>query len=254
MSTPYNEIEALSYSGAKHLLVSPSHYKVWLAQERKETPAMRLGRLAHLALLEPAKYNETTKVGPDVDSKAKKEWKDFAASCAEGVEPLTLSEHDTISGIVDSAELALAHLKVDGNVWETEQYLTAEVDGVKIKGRPDLVTSIGGERVVVDLKTCGDASPWAFGRDIFEYKYHLQQAFYRALTGTTKHILIAVEKEPPHGFRIYTLDEQSSAEGKRMMDEATALYKACTELNKWPGYSYELTEIGLPKYAFTSTQ
>lgn len=254
MTTPYNEIQALSYSGAKQILRSPMHYQAWLKEERKETPALKLGRLAHLALLEPAKFNETVKVGPDVDSKAKKEWKDFAASLAEGVEAVTPDEFNTISGIVDSAELALAHLKVNGNVWETEQYIVGEYNGVPIKGRPDLITEIDGQRVCVDLKTCGDASPWAFGRDIYEYKYHLQQAVYQVLTKTERHILIAVEKEAPFGFRVYTLDEASAAAGKALMDEAVALYSACSSLDKWPGYDHNATTISLPKYAFTNNQ
>lgn len=254
MNTPYQDIQALSYSGAKELLRSPSHYQAWLKEERKETPALKIGRLAHLALLEPAKFNETVKLGPDVDNKAKKEWKDFVASLGDGVEAVTPDEYATISGIVDSAELALAHLKVDGNVWETEQYLLAEYNGVPIKGRPDLVTEIDGKRVCIDLKTCGDASPWAFGRDINEYKYHLQQAFYRVLTKTEMHILIAVEKEAPFGFRIYTIDEASTAVGQSLMDEAVALYSACSSLDKWPGYDHNLTTISIPKYALSNTQ
>jgi hypothetical protein len=154
MSTPYNDIIALNYSSAKELLKSPAHYKAYLETPRKDTPAMRLGRLTHLALFEPGKYNATVKVGPDVDKRTK-EWKEFLASVPEGAEIASPDEYELIDDVVTSAEEGLKRLGLDGNDWQTEKAFTAEVNGITIKGRPDLLTNIAGVPVCVDLKTPG---------------------------------------------------------------------------------------------------
>jgi exodeoxyribonuclease VIII len=249
----YQDIPGLNYSLAKEILKSPAHYKAALVEERKQTPEMRIGTLCHTALLEPSKFVEMVKVGPAV-KKTMKAWKDFEATVPEGCEALTQDEYDMISAIVDQAELALASIKVDGNVWETETAVTKEYNGVTLKGRPDLVTVIDGERVCVDLKTSRDCTPWAFSAEVNSRKYHMQAAWYRELTGATSHILLAVEKEPPFAWRVYKLDKAAMDEGQRLMDEAVALFSTCAKLDSWPGYDTSLTELSLPKYAFTNQE
>jgi exodeoxyribonuclease VIII len=252
MSTPYNDIIALNYSSAKELLKSPAHYKAYLDTPRKDTPAMRLGRLTHMALFEPAKYNASVKVGPDVDKRTK-EWKDFIASVPEGAEIASPDEYEVIDDVVTSAEEGLKRLGLDGNDWQTEKAFTAEVNGITIKGRPDLVTNIGGVPVCLDLKTTEDAGPWSFSSDVNSYKYHMQAAFYMRLTGAKRFIILAVEKKPPFAYRLYELDEAAIAEGQRLMDEAVALYSVCLKINNWPSYPSDLTPLSLPKYAFNQT-
>lgn len=250
MSTPYENIIGLNYSAAKELLKSPAHYKAYLETKRKETPALRLGLLTHMALFEPGKYNAKVKVGPEVKTKAAKEWKEFIASLPEGVEGIEPEEYELIDDIVTSAEQGLNSLRLDGNDWSTESALSAEVNGITIKGRPDLVTNIAGEKVVIDLKTCEDAGPWSFSADVHSFKYHMQAAFYLRLTGAKRFIILAVEKKPPFAYRLYELDEAAIKEGQRLMDEAVALYSVCLKVNNWPSYPSELTSLSLPKYAF----
>ena len=67
----YIDINALSYSGAKHILRSPAHYQAWLKAEHKDTPALKLGRLAHLAALQPDVCRETVFVAPECDRRTK---------------------------------------------------------------------------------------------------------------------------------------------------------------------------------------
>lgn len=250
MSTPnYNDIIGLNYSAAKELLKSPAHYKAYLDTPRKESSALRMGRLTHMALFEPGKFNSTVKVGPDVDKRTK-EWKEFLATVPEGAEIASPEEYELVDDIVSSAEDGLKRLKLDGNDWQTEAALTAEYQGVTIKGRPDLVTNIAGDKVILDLKTTEDAGPWSFSADVNSYKYHLQAAFYMKLTGAKRFIILAVEKKPPFAYRLYELDEAAVKEGQRLMDEAVALYSVCLKVNNWPSYPSDLTSLSLPKYAF----
>ena len=61
-NSDYFAMPGLSYSGIKDLLVSPLHY--WHRnvnperEERKETPAMRLGSALHCAVLEPKRFEQ----------------------------------------------------------------------------------------------------------------------------------------------------------------------------------------------------
>lgn len=245
----YNEIKALNYSGAKQILRSPLHFQAFLNEERKDTPALRMGRLVHLASLQFDVFKSEVHVGPDVDKRSK-EWKEFKAGIADGVDIITADENVEITAIAKSVHGCLADLKLSEQ--EYEQSLDTEYNGVQIKGRPDLVAKDSeGNLVVVDVKTTTDASIEHFAKDIAAYKYHLQAAFYLRLTGAKKFYLIAVEKEPPYASATYALSDDSIQEGNRIMDKAVNIYKMCSTFGNWPGYSDEVRSITIPKWAFT---
>jgi exodeoxyribonuclease VIII len=245
----YNDIKALNYSGAKQILRSPLHFQSFLNEERKDTPALRMGRLVHLASLQFDVFKSEVHVGPDVDKRSK-EWKEFKASIADGVDIITADENAEITAIAKSVHGCLADLKLKD--CEYEQSIDTEYNGIQIKGRPDLVAKDAeGNLVVVDVKTTTDASIEHFAKDIAAYKYHLQAAFYLKLTGATKFYLIAVEKEPPYASATYALSDDAIQEGQRLMDKAVNIYKMCSTFGNWPGYSDEVRSITIPKWAFT---
>jgi hypothetical protein len=245
----YNEIKALNYSGAKQILRSPLHFQAFLNEEKKDTPALRMGRLVHLASLQFDVFQAEVHVGPDVDKRSK-EWKEFKAGIADGVDIITADENAEITAIAKSVHGCLADLKLSEQTYE--QTYEAEYNGIQIKGRPDLVAKDSeGNIVVVDVKTTTDASIEHFSKDIAAYKYHLQAAFYLRLTGATKFYLVAVEKEPPYASATYALSDDAIQEGNRIMDKAVNIYKMCSTFGNWPGYSDEVRSITIPKWAFT---
>jgi hypothetical protein len=85
---------------------------------------------------------------------------------------------------------------------EESFYWIDEATGLLCKCRPDY--RIPERRILVDLKSCEDASPEAFARTIFNYTYYIQAGFY--LDGVSQvlaepyrtFIFIAVEKTPPY--------------------------------------------------------
>lgn len=253
----YRALRALNYSGAKELLKSPSHYVASLAIVKEPSKAMILGTRAHTAFLEPAAFNKAFVPAPDMDKRTK-EWKEWVAAnpLNDGQEYIPQAEFDIIDGIASSAEDALATLNIDPGQWRVEvpEVRQHQPSGVMIKGRPDLVTTIGGKRVTIDLKTTNDASDWSFSSDANSYMYHMQAAFYKFLTGAERHILIAVESKPPHAWRTYEFDQQALDIGQALMDQAIASYALCSATGSWPGYKKELTTLSLPKYALNSTQ
>jgi hypothetical protein len=245
----YEQIKALNYSGAKQILRSPLHYQAFLNAEKKDTPALRMGRLVHLASLQYDVFQAEVHVGPDVDKRSK-EWKEFKAGIADGVDIITADENTEITAIAKSVHGCLADLKLKD--CQMEEALECHYNGISIKGRPDLVgVNAEGETVVVDVKTTTDASIESFAKDVASYKYHLQAAFYLELTSAKKFYIVAVEKEPPYASATYLLSDDSIQEGKRLMDKAVNIYKMCETFGNWPGYSDEVRSITIPKWAFT---
>jgi exodeoxyribonuclease VIII len=255
----YDSIAALNYSGAKQILRSPAHYQNWLKAERKETPALIIGRLVHTAILMPTEFNTKVHELPECDRRTKEGkaiYEQFVASVGKDDDVITAEQMVTITSIANAGNAALATLGLQGEPYtKVESSITKPYRDTVIKGRPDLVTiDKDGKTVVVDFKTTMDASPRSFARDIFNYEYHIQNAFYNELNNSSRFIFIAIEKEPPFNYAIYELDAESVNEGKRRMDIACDLYRDCQKFGAWPGYDKSVQSLSLPRYAFSQNQ
>jgi len=252
----YNNIVALNYSGCKALLRSPGHYKAWLTEDKKDSPAMQLGRVVHIAALQPEVLFDRVAVLPQMDRRTKEgkaAYEAAMASVKEGQEVVSQDLFDDAMKITTAAREAIKTLNYD--ICEAEQTFVKEWGVVKIKGRVDLLAwDSNNETFVIDLKTTQDASPAAFARDVVNFKYHLQAAWYMRLTGAKKFVIVAQEKEAPYANRIYTLDEAAIAEGNRLMDEGIALYTQCVTFDSWPSYPKDQSVLSLPKWAFSNNQ
>ena len=84
------------------------------------------------------------------------------------------------------------------------------------KCRPDSVNPAGnGGVILLDLKTCQDASAEGFPKSIARHGYHLQAAWYsdgyeRASGQKVLGFVFAcVESESPHAAAAYMLDDES---------------------------------------------
>jgi exodeoxyribonuclease VIII len=250
----YNETPALNYSGAKVILKSPLAYKSWLEQEQEDTPALRIGRLVHLASLQPDECAKNVIVAPECDRRTKSGreiWENFMSTLKEGQMAITKDEADLVANISNSARDGIDRIKkmIGAKTYRAEEPLFGELNGIKIKGRPDLIM----DDVVVDVKTTLDATAKSFGRDISNFKYHLQAAWYLHLTGGKRFLFIAVEKAIPFDYAIYELDEQSLEVGKKLMEKACELYGQCNLYKSFPGYTKEVQTLTLPKWDLTET-
>lgn len=253
----YNNIVALNYSGAKMLMRSPLHYKAWLTEDKKDSPAFQMGRLVHLAALQPELLAERVAVAPLVDRRTKlgkETFEAFQSTLKEGQECVSQDIYEDVIRIAKAAHDAFVGLNL--TEWQTEVGCLLDLgNNIMLKGRPDLIAKeANGDLVIVDLKTTQDASPAAFAKDVANFKYHLQAAFYMRLTGAKKFIILAQEKDLPCANRVYTLDEAALAEGNRLMEEAIALYTQCVAFDSWPTYSKDITTLSLPKWAISTNQ
>ena len=251
----YNESKALNYSGAKEILKSPAHYQAWLKAERVETEALKLGRLVHLASLEPHVFDKQVRLAPTWDARTtegKAIKKAFLATLKEGEEYLDQEEMDEVMTIAEGAQAGIESIAslLPDSVRLKEHIVTGKHEGANIKGRPDLILHHPEGGIIIDIKTTMDASAESFAKDVAKYKYHLQAAFYLHMTGAKSFYFVAVEKKAPFDYAVYKLDEEALASGKRMMTSACLTYRECNLYGNWPGYTKEVQTITLPKWAF----
>lgn len=118
-----------------------------------------------------------------------------------------------------------------------------EATGVRCRCRPDRLVWTPAGWVIVDLKTCRDASYWSFRKDVARYKYHLQAAFY--IDGANhhldqpvaRHLFVCVEKAKPYAVAVYELDHEAIERGRDMYRDALRRWHEYqTTEGAWPGY------------------
>lgn len=234
---------------------SPAHYLAGLDAPKKETPALRIGRLFHALILEP----DTVKiaVAPACDKRTKNGksiWERFCAD-NEGAEIVSGEESDILYGMkanVQRHPAANALLHSAGGWAEHSAYWTDPQSGILCRCRPDFYRPDG---IIVDLKTTEDASPDAFARSVAKYRYHVQAAFYSDGVATVTgdfingFAFIAVEKSAPFAVAVYQLDEQATSIGRDLYQRDLATLAECQNRNEWPAYSRKIETLSLPRWA-----
>ena len=249
----YHRDPSISKSGLDQFRKSPAHFQAWLKEDRQQTPAMRIGTLTHLAVLEPDTFNSVTVIAPLVDKRTKEGksiWEQFKGE-NDGKEILSLDEHEQIVAMRDSVRKhqAAGKLLARGGS-EISVFAVCPQSKVMCKGRFDWLDG----NTIVDLKTTEDASPEGFAKSVANYRYHIQAAHYLALTGlvgikdaTFK--MIAVEKAAPYAVAVYELDAADLilAEAERI--KLLEMFASCTQFQSWPAYSQTITKISLPRWA-----
>ncbi len=252
----YNDHPGLSQSGAKEILRSPRHFKAYLERDRDEqTPAQRIGSLVHLASLEPVKYDALICVAPECDRRTKdgKEiWASFQSSLRPGQEAITQKESELVTSVSIAARDALDKLCADLDcvIDSTEVPLEGSINGTLIKGRVDaiLLNEETGKRYVVDLKTTMDAGAESCGKDIANFKYYLQKAWYTKWAQADGFYFLAVEKDSPNEWAIYQLDEAGHTKGVALMLQAVETFRQCNTFKQFPGYPKDVQTLALPKW------
>ena len=233
----YDAFEALNYSGSKKILISPQHF-LHARTEKFDSPAMKLGRAVHSAILEPELFLKNFAVVPKIDRRTKEgkeKWAELEKEL-EGKEILTEEDHATVKEI----ERKVIALKLKQNIAfeHTELKVAFSLsNGICLKSSFD---AVGEDGYIYDIKTTDDASPRAFLRSVRNFDYHLQAAFYSYVfffcygQMPKGFRFIAVEKEGP-GIAIYELGKNALNEGRELMNLAVEIYSNAISTGDWPG-------------------
>ena len=256
----YHATHAMSAGGLKRMRQSPAHfYGMQLDPNRPEpgepTPAMKNGTLVHCCIFEPHAVDARYVIKPDGMSLSTKEgraWKEANAG----------------REIVDAEQMAAAQAQaaalrrlpeigalLSEGFGEASAFWIDAATGELCKCRPDWTSPAGDGVILLDGKTCQDASPEGFSRQVWNMDYWLQAAWYsdgyEKATGKRVHgfVFAAVESAWPHAAAAYMLGddvlERARAENRRLLD----LYAECRRTGVWPGYVNTIQQINLPAWA-----
>jgi exodeoxyribonuclease VIII len=261
-SEQYHRIAAMSAGGLKRMRQSPAHfYGKQLDPNRPQgdnepTPAMKAGTLFHVALFEPEAIAERYIVKPDGMSFASKDGKAWRDALPAGIE---VTDADALAKARAQARNVraspdIAALMSDGMA-EASAFWIDEQTGELCKCRPDWCSPTGDGVVLIDGKSCQDASPEGFARTAWNMGYLHTAAWYidgyQAATGQRVHgyVFAAVEHEWPHVAAPYMVPDDvldlARADNRRLLN----LYAECRRTGNWPGYSAGISLITLPVWA-----
>ncbi len=219
---------------------------------------MQNGTLVHCALFEPDTVDQRYVIKPEGMSFVTKDGKAWRAEQTR----IVVDAGQMAAAMAQAARLRalpeLSALLADG-VGESSAFWIDEQSGELCKCRPDLVSPAGDGVVIVDGKTCQDASPDGFAKSIWNYRYHLQAAWYadgyERATGTKVHgfVFAAVESVWPHQGAAYMLGDDVMDAARRENRRLLNLYAQCKKTGIWPGYAQTISLIQLPRWANVET-
>jgi len=249
----YHASPGISKSGLSIFADSPARYR-W--GERPKTRPLFLGSLIHCAVLEPEqlehRYFVTDLKTLNPDHKAYREEEQRAA----GAELVKRTDFDQACYIRDSVmghNVARSLIDESLIVERSGAWIDPET-GVLCRLRADGINKAAG--VIIDAKSCEDASWSAFSNAMLNYRYHWQDVIYRDGLEHAEGwraeamVFIAIEKTKPYLVGAYKLDAESRALGHDQVRAAMSYYAKCKAEDHWPGHSDFIEEIRLPNRAF----
>ena len=203
---------------------SPEHAALWhprLGHRPKEhSLATDIGTVCHELLLNGSEGFEVSEEYDSYRTKAAKEWRDSVR--AEGKVPVLEKDFETPSKMVWHAKQFLQEVLSD-MPWQAEQSVFWQKHGFWHRARPDVLSVC--RSVIVDYKTCQDASPRAFHRDARSLRYALSAAHYiegvKEATGVEpRYIFMAQEKNYPYACSVHEFEtlEQANIDRQGAID------------------------------------
>jgi hypothetical protein len=254
----YDAIKRMHWSKLKALAKSAAHLRHLMTEKDEDTEARKLGRVRHIAIFEPERFEEDVAVW-EGGRRYGDEWEAFREE-HEGKEIIKDEHAQEIRTLANAVRSdATAKKYVSGGRGEVTVLWTHVVPAIAglpelridCKARIDFVANIGA---LVDVKTTRDASPEGFGRECWRYKHHVQAAMYRdayeAATGRRlPYFLVAAESTAPYVVQVYRVPDPILEMGQQEYRALLERYGHCRAESTWPGYFDGEGELALPRWA-----
>ena len=202
--------EALSCSLLKVILKSPKQYVDLIENGQKETQALRDGKLLHMAVLEPEKFEDLVVV--DVKSKNTKTYK-------EAVE-----EHGTvyttpeIENAIHLANALKENEKVanilDGGSFEVPNI--AMVEGIPFRAKADIIKG----KAIIDVKTTMDIKKFKYSA--YKFSYDLQAYLYLQLFPEAKEFTFLCIDKSTKDIAVFECSDEFLESGKKKLEQGIA--------------------------------
>jgi len=273
----YVKIPAINNSTLKVLREHTPMHARYYQQHGFDTKALDFGRLTHVMLLEPDKFDAAYAVGPNVRGNTNK-WKDFASKAREqNKEPIKRAEYDEamafkravlnqpVARFVSRGRAEVTLVWLDDEPMDIDVYTPTgeqitmrhyEPTGLLQKARVDYAHE--AEAILCDVKGVVDASPneRGFPRAAANFAYHQQAAMsshgWEKLTDRTPAFtFVVIEKCPakadpmlwPFPSAAYETQPLTLNAGMLAYRDSLKTWAECLKKDEWPGY---MTEKVLP--------
>jgi hypothetical protein len=229
----YADREYLTNSSLKMLHKSPSLFYMWLKRkgDNYTSNALEVGKAFHAISLEDKEIfigYEGTRRG-----------KEYMAFCEENSDKIILSQKDAdmLYRMNDALRKCPEACELMYNGGEPEVPATGEWDGIKIKGKADLLVDVDfSPEFLVDVKTTGSELS-DFSRSAPYMGYDQQAAIYCHLFGVSKFYFVVITKSFPYDIGIYECSAEFIARGAHKAQQAIDKYKKLFIENDFNPYS-----------------
>lgn len=233
--------------------------------ERKPNPVYDLGSAVHCLVLEPLNFERDFAVSDvwNLRTNAGKEARDKFCAENKGKTIIDIEQHERAASMANAiishptASSLLSDAIVEQSVfWEHKS--TNDFKPL-LKVRPDAVSP--HHPLILDIKTCQNASWSEIQRAILNYKYHVSASMYLEGANQCKPLrdavcpegfsgfaLICVESEPPYEVACYELSSSFIQIGHRFFVAGLMRYEMAIRDN-WPSYPQSLRVIDPPQWA-----
>ena len=259
----YLASSALSCSTLDLMMQSAHHFKN--PPPHKPASHFSMGEVLHKIALEPAAFDEWFKTSVGLQPEGlKKNTKAGKLWVEENTDKDLEISHDEWER-VQKMRAALVKYKPANELLELQGHTELSVYtrdcGTRVIKRARIDKDIAGSNVLVDIKSCRNASTEDFSRAIGQFGYHRKAAWYldcaneAGMEEKEVFILIAVENVHPHCVSVYQIDADAIRQGREENSNNLRRMIHCEGVNRWPMYHTEMQEIGLPRYYnYTTTK
>lgn len=244
----YQVLPGMRASALGDILKSPLyfHYVHILGNKKKETKALREGRLIHKALLEREEYTDRRFIIPNFKSPK------VLAAPKEAI-IVSNEEHKMIEGIYGalmSRDSVLSKtvrgIMKAGKAEQMVQWIDDET-GELCKMKADFVSDDG---ILLDFKSTTDCQD--FKNSLHTYNYDMQAVHYslgyRKVAKPKAFLFVACEKKPPYFMRGVRLDQIYVNRGELRRRAAMRIYKYCKENDKWSDFDFGVQVASPPNW------
>lgn len=251
-----------SSHGLMDIRRSPKYYR-FRRNNPVQSKAMGIGTLVHMLVLEPGLAEQRVKVSPKVDRRTKDGKAAYEAFTSELPKDAIVVDDDEYQTLMRIKEALHTHpfakdvINRKGATKENAGFWVHESTDVFCKIRPDLMFL--GDDVMVDIKTTQMGHPVKFQKDMYNFNYDMQAAFYmdgyRAITGRNcQFFFLTIESSAPHDIACYQAKDKVYGFGKVRYEKAIRTFAECFKTDKWPGYAEAIVPLDLPHWVETAEQ
>lgn len=234
---------ALSSSILK-ILATRSPYHAWCAHpvlnpdyREEHSDVFDYGTAAHALLLEGSETNLCVVDANDWRTKVAQLARDTARE--KGQTPILARQLTKVRKMVYAAKEFIEQSEYP-NMMElgvSEKPVAWNEQGVHCIAKPDRLHM----DVIMDYKSCDNAAPEAFSRQIGRMGYDLQAVFYmRGVPQAKRFLFLAQETDEPFACSWHSLAPSMAEIANMRVDRAIATWRSCLASGKWPAYSTDV--------------